>query len=75
MVIDFTLNPELEKNFTSMGRLYYAGIPANKMSVDVYRMTWKTYEKMMQAALEQAIQDAEETIRQYRKDTYKELQS
>ncbi|HEO1801302.1 TPA: hypothetical protein VAM19_002409 [Acinetobacter baumannii] len=75
MVIDFTLNPELEKNFTSMGRLYYAGIPANKMSVDVYRMTWKPYEKMMQLALEQAIQDAEETIRQYRKDTYKELQS
>lgn len=75
MVIDFTLNPELEKNFTSMGRLYYAGIPANKMSVDVYRMTWKPYEKLMQTALEEAIQEAEETIREYRKDTYKELQS
>jgi len=74
MVIDFSLNPELEKNFTAQGRLYYAGITAYKMSADVYRMTWRPYEKLMQLALESAIAEAEDTIREYRKNTYKELQ-
>ncbi|RSO48428.1 hypothetical protein [Acinetobacter pittii] len=75
MIIDFSFSPELEKNFTAQGRLYYAGIAASKMSVDVYRMTWKPYEKLMQMALETALSEAEETIREYRKNTYKELQS
>lgn len=74
MVIDFSLNPDLEKNFTAQGRLYYAGITAYKMSADVYRMTWKPYEKLMQLALESAIAEADDTIREYRKETYKELQ-
>ena len=41
MVIDFSLNPELEDNYTAKGRLYYAGIGSYIIKVDAYRMTWK----------------------------------
>ena len=75
MVIDFSLNPELEGNFTAQGRLYYAGINSMQMNVDNYRMTWKQYEKLMVMAIESAINEASKSIELYKKNTYKELKA
>lgn len=75
MVIDFSLNPELEGNFTAQGRLYYAGINTMQMNVDNYRMTWKQYEKLMVMAIESAINEASKSIELYKKNTYKELKA
>lgn len=71
MVIDFSIDPELENNFTAQGRLYYAGIRTHQMSVDQYRKTWKQYENMMVIALEVSIKNAGEAIHKYRKESYK----
>ena len=57
MVIDFSLNPELEGNFTAQGRLYYAGINSMQMQAELYRKTWKPYENLMCLALESAIDE------------------
>jgi hypothetical protein len=72
MVIDFSLNPELEANFTKQGRLYYAGIRSWQMTLKAYDCTWKQYENLMVIALESAIDSAAKTIEVYRKKTYKE---
>ncbi|MCL6243800.1 hypothetical protein M5F04_04325 [Acinetobacter sp. ANC 7200] len=72
MVIDFSLNPELEANFTKQGRLYYAGIRSWQMTLKAYDCTWKQYENLMVIALESAIDGAAKTIDAYRKKTYKE---
>ena len=71
--IDFSLNPELEENYTAKGRLYYAGIGGQQMSVNVYRLTWKPYENLMTLAIESAIDEASKAIEKYKKNTYKEL--
>ena len=55
MVIDFSLNPELEENYTAKGRLYYAGIGGHQMTLKAYDRTWKQYEKLMILAIESAI--------------------
>lgn len=73
MVIDFSIDPELENNFTAQGRLYYAGIRTHQMKVDAYRMTWKQYENLMIIALETSIKCASDAIEKYRKNTYKEF--
>lgn len=73
LVIDFTINPELDSNFTAKGRLYYAGIGAHQMSTNVYRLTWRKYECLMQTSLESAIDSAADAIDRYKKNTYKEL--
>ncbi|MBP8005849.1 MAG: hypothetical protein KAZ18_02990 [Acinetobacter sp.] len=73
MVLDFALDPSLEEDFTNKGRLSYAGIKSNQMSVNAYRQTWKSYENLMSLAIESAIAEASETIEKYRKDTYKAL--
>lgn len=75
MVIDFSMNPELEKNFTAKGRLYYAGIRSWQMDDELYRKTWKQYENLMTLALESAIDCAAKAIENYRKNTYKELKA
>ena len=75
MVIDFSLDPQLENNFTAQGRLYYAGINTMQMNVDNYRMTWKQYEKLMVMAIESAINEASKSIELYKKNTYKELKA
>lgn len=75
MVIDFALDPQLEGNFTAQGRLYYAGINCHQMTVDNYRMTWKTYERLMVMAIESAIDEASKAIEKYKKNTYKELRA
>lgn len=75
MVIDFALDPQLEANFTAQGRLYYAGINCHQMTVDNYRMTWKTYERLMVMAIESAIDEASKAIEKYKKNTYKELRA
>lgn len=75
MVIDFALDPELEENYTAKGRLAYAGIRSNQISVDSYRMTWKQYEKLMAIAIESAINEASESIKKYKKNTYKDLKA
>ena len=72
MVIDFSLNPELEANFTKQGRLYYAGIRSWQMTLKAYDCTWKQYENLMVIALESAIDSAAKAIEAYRKKTYKE---
>jgi len=72
MVMDFSLNPELEANFTKQGRLYYAGIRSWQMTPKAYDCTWKQYENLMVIALESAIDSAAKTIEAYRKVTYKE---
>lgn len=73
MVIDFSLNPALEENFTAKGRLYYAGIKESQMGVDVYRVSWKQYEKTMQLCIELQIKHASDAIEKYRRQTLKEL--
>ena len=73
MVIDFSLDPQLENNFTAQGRLYYAGINTMQMTTNVYRLTWKQYENLMSLALESAIDEASKSIEKYKKETYKEL--
>jgi len=75
MVIDFSLNPELEGNFTAQGRLYYAGINSMQMTTNVYRLTWKPYEDLMSLALESAIDEASNAIKKYKKNTYKEMRA
>ena len=71
MVIDFSMNPELEKNFTAKGRLYYAGIRSWQMTLKAYDSTWKQYENLMVIALEMAIKAASDAIKLYKKQTYK----
>lgn len=73
MVIDFSIDPELENNFTAQGRLYYAGIRSWQMTQNSYRLTWKQYENMMIIALETSIKCASDAIEKYRKNTYKEF--
>ncbi|ENW93344.1 hypothetical protein [Acinetobacter dispersus] len=68
MVIDFALDSDLEKNFTKRGRLFYAGI-SSKVGVDVYRVTWKRYEKLIQQALLDEIDKISEVMNKYKKDT------
>lgn len=75
MVLDFSMNPELEKNFTAKGRLYYAGIRSWQMDDKAYRKTWKQYESLMTLALESAIDSASKAIDFYKKNTYKELKA
>ena len=75
MVMDFSMNPDLEKNFTAKGRLYYAGIRSWQMEDEQYRKTWKPYENLMVLALESAIDSASKSIDQYKKNTYKELKA
>ncbi|MNZ00022.1 hypothetical protein D3C78_166010 [compost metagenome] len=75
MVIDFSLNPELEANFTAQGRLYYAGINTLQMTTENYRKTWKGYEKLMTIAIESAIHEAARVIDIYRKNTFKEIRA
>lgn len=75
MVLDFTLDPDLEENYTAKGRLAYAGISANQMSVDCYRKTWKGYENLMIMSIESAIDEAEHAIDKYRKNTYKDMKA
>ncbi|KQC99827.1 hypothetical protein [Acinetobacter soli] len=72
MVIDFSLNPELENNFTKQGRLYYAGIRTWQMTLKSYESTWQQYEKLMFLSLESAIDSASKEIEAYRKKTFKE---
>lgn len=74
MVIDFSMNPELDEEFTSKGRLHwYAGISRNQMSAEQYRKTWKPYENLMVIALEVAIRSAGKSINEYKAATYKEV--
>jgi hypothetical protein len=75
MVIDFSLNPELEGNFTAQGRLYYAGVNSLQMTAENYRKTWKQYENLMSLALESAIDEAGNAIEKYKKNTYKEMRA
>ncbi|RFS32187.1 hypothetical protein DYI81_06660 [Acinetobacter sp. SWAC5] len=71
MVIDFSLDPQLENNFTAQGRLYYAGINGQQMDTESYRKTWKCYEKLMSLAIESAINEASQAIKLYKKNTYR----
>ncbi|WP_043973755.1 MULTISPECIES: hypothetical protein [Acinetobacter] len=73
MVLDFVLDPDLEENYTAKGRLAYAGISRHQMNVESYRKTWKSYESLMVQTIEIAICEAETTIEQYRKNTYKNM--
>ena len=75
MVITFSMNPELEDDYTAKGRLSYMGIRSSQMSVDQYRKTWKQYENLMVLALESAIDSASKAIDLYKKNTYKELKA
>lgn len=73
MVMDFALNPDLEQNFTAVGRLYYAGIGSHQITANAYRLTWKQYETLMTLAIDSAIDEAAKTIHEYKKNTYKEV--
>lgn len=72
MVIDFSLDPELESAYTAKGRLLYAGIRGFQMDAEVYRKTWKSYEDLMVLALESAIQEANDALGEYKKETIKD---
>ena len=73
MVLDFALDPDLEDNYTAKGRLAYAGIRSNQMSVECYRKTWKSYENLMTMSIESAIDEAAKAVEKYRKNTYKDM--
>lgn len=74
MVMTFAMNPDIENNFTSKGRLeMVAGIKSYQMTLKAYDSTWKQYENMMVIALETSIKCASEAVEKYRKNTYKEL--
>ena len=73
MVIDFSLNPELEGNFTAQGRLYYAGINSLLLQAEMYRKTWKSDATLMCLALEAAVVEAAQAMQKYTRDTYKEV--
>lgn len=75
MVLDFSLNPELENNFTAQGRLYYAGIRSWQMTLKAYDSTWKQYEKLMVLALESSIDSAAKAVEKYRANTQKEFKA
>ena len=75
MVIDFSLDPQLEANFTPQGRLYYAGISSIQMLAENYRKTWKSYESLMSLAMESAIDEASKAVEKYKKNTYKEMRA
>ena len=75
MVIDFALEPELENAFTAKGRLLYAGIRDNQMTANVYRLTWKSYENLMTLAMESAIEEANQMMVEYKKETVKEAKT
>lgn len=75
MVIQFTLDPTFEENFTAKGRLYAAGIGAHQMTLKAYDCTWKQYEKLMALAIDSAIDEAAKAIRKYKKNTYKEFEA
>ena len=72
MVIDFALDPELESAYTAKGRLFYAGIRDNQMTAEAYKKTWKQYENLMVLALESAIEEANDVLGKYKKETIKE---
>lgn len=75
LVIDFAVKPELEDFYTAAGRLHYAGVRSNQMTLNAYRFTWKPYENLMVIALEMAIKEASEAIEKYKKDTYEEMRA
>lgn len=66
MVLEFTLDPELEEIYTKKGRLYFAGIKAHQMTCDAYRMTWKEYENLMILTLSNTQWEINQTIERYR---------
>jgi hypothetical protein len=70
MVLDFALDPDLEDNYTAKGRLAYAGIRSNQMSVAL--STNKGYENLMTMAIESAIDEAAKAVEKYEK-TYKDM--
>lgn len=75
MVIDFALDPELESAYTAKGRLFYAGVRSNQMTTEAYKKTWKQYENFMVLALESAIEEANKTMGEYKKETIKEAKN
>lgn len=74
MVLMFALDPELEGNFTSKGRLHLAaGVKTTEMTLKAYDSTWKQYENMMVIAIEVAIKSAAKAISKYKKLTFKQM--
>lgn len=68
MLLEFSMDNRLEENFTAKGRLYFAGIGANVLNYDAYRMSWLKYERLMEVALYSAIWEVEMAVEKYRKD-------
>ncbi|OTU09729.1 hypothetical protein CAT65_14545 [Acinetobacter pittii] len=75
IVIDYALDPELESGHKDPGRLVYAGIRSFQMNPDVYRQTWKRYEKLMVTALEEEIKKATKIARRYKEETLNEVRN
>ncbi len=71
MILDFALDPELEANYTEKGRLYYAGIRSQQMTVEVYRKTWKRYEKLLKELLSFEAAKISVIMKKYKTDTLK----
>ena len=72
MVLEFTLDPELEEVYTKKGRLYFAGIKSYQMDTEIYRKTWRPYEDLMVLALNSAIDEANQVMGAYKKQTLSE---
>ncbi|ENW92771.1 hypothetical protein [Acinetobacter dispersus] len=69
MILDFALDPDLEANYTEKGRLYYAGIGSHQMTVEIYRKTWKRYEKILNELLKNEATNISEVMKKYKTDT------
>lgn len=71
-VINFALNPKLERFYTKEGNLYYMGIGENQMTLKAYDATWKQYEDLMVIAFELGFKEAVDAVNLYKKNTYKD---
>jgi len=45
-------------------------VGARQMTLKAYDCTWKKYEKLMDMAIESAIDEASKAIKKYKKQTY-----
>ncbi|MGA4854162.1 hypothetical protein ACPC5U_12920 [Acinetobacter haemolyticus] len=74
-VIDFALDPSLEKRNTALGELYYIGMNTLIMDLEIYRKSWKPYEKQLNNLLQDEIAKVALFMDQYRKQTLDEAQN
>ncbi|MBP8005329.1 MAG: hypothetical protein KAZ18_00260 [Acinetobacter sp.] len=72
-VIDFALDSSLEKRLTSLGELYYIGMNSLIMDLEIYRKSWKSYEKQINTVFQEEIAKVALFMDNYKKQTLDEV--